>query len=272
MGCLKLTYKPTLQVLRTHEGTPSREAKVVQMWLSVDPMFEKNVGASVYNYCHGNPIMFIDPDGRDPVPAASRNVIGRPAYYQWRYNNFVERNPNTTAPSYYLDYGLKYAQRFQNQTNAKLSQSGQKWLGETMVNLQTAMESRLSQQDGTELELNSQAFKNFAFASHVDAYWNENGSTPLYKLNTVDLFAIVLTPDLNDLTSKEGLTQAGAIMGKLGEYWLNNPKVGAQRAGEFLLNQDKINKMILEKAGQEIQDRANSLIEQLKPYLNPTEQ
>ena len=34
------------------------------MWLSVDPMFEKNVGASVYNYCHGNPIMAVDPDGK----------------------------------------------------------------------------------------------------------------------------------------------------------------------------------------------------------------
>lgn len=33
------------------------------MWLSVDPMREKNVGASPYNYCHGNPIMMVDPDG-----------------------------------------------------------------------------------------------------------------------------------------------------------------------------------------------------------------
>ena len=34
-------------------------------WLSVDPMFEKYVGASPYNYCHGNPIVYVDPDGLD---------------------------------------------------------------------------------------------------------------------------------------------------------------------------------------------------------------
>ena len=33
-------------------------------WLSVDPLFEKYVGATPYNYCHENPITLIDPDGR----------------------------------------------------------------------------------------------------------------------------------------------------------------------------------------------------------------
>lgn len=32
------------------------------MWLIVDPMWERNVGASPYNYCHGNPIVMADPD------------------------------------------------------------------------------------------------------------------------------------------------------------------------------------------------------------------
>ncbi|MCQ2211556.1 MAG: RHS repeat-associated core domain-containing protein [Paludibacteraceae bacterium] len=33
-------------------------------WLSVDPMWEKYVGMSPYNYCAGNPVMLVDPDGR----------------------------------------------------------------------------------------------------------------------------------------------------------------------------------------------------------------
>ena len=33
------------------------------MWLSVDPMWEKFAGMSPYNYCMGNPIVYIDPDG-----------------------------------------------------------------------------------------------------------------------------------------------------------------------------------------------------------------
>ena len=35
------------------------------MWLSVDPLWEKNIDASPYSYCHGNPVKLIDPDGRD---------------------------------------------------------------------------------------------------------------------------------------------------------------------------------------------------------------
>ncbi len=35
-------------------------------WLSVDPMFEKYVGMSPYNYCMGNPIRLVDPDGNEP--------------------------------------------------------------------------------------------------------------------------------------------------------------------------------------------------------------
>jgi RHS repeat-associated protein len=34
------------------------------MWLSVDPLFEKYVGMSPYNYCAGNPVKLVDPDGR----------------------------------------------------------------------------------------------------------------------------------------------------------------------------------------------------------------
>ena len=33
------------------------------MWLSVDPLFEKYAGMSPYNYCAGNPVKYIDPDG-----------------------------------------------------------------------------------------------------------------------------------------------------------------------------------------------------------------
>jgi len=48
-------------------GKPSREAKVVQMWLSVDPLAEKYPGISSYAYVANNPINAIDPDGRDIV-------------------------------------------------------------------------------------------------------------------------------------------------------------------------------------------------------------
>ena len=36
----------------------------VGRWLSVDPLFEKYVGMSPYNYCMLNPLVMVDPDGR----------------------------------------------------------------------------------------------------------------------------------------------------------------------------------------------------------------
>lgn len=35
------------------------------MWLSVDPMWEKFAGMTPYKYCMGNPVVMVDPDGRD---------------------------------------------------------------------------------------------------------------------------------------------------------------------------------------------------------------
>ena len=32
-------------------------------WLSVDPLFSKYPGMSSYNYCRGNPVVSVDPDG-----------------------------------------------------------------------------------------------------------------------------------------------------------------------------------------------------------------
>jgi|GEM_PF-2414137 RHS repeat-associated protein len=43
------------------------------MWLSVDPLFEKYAGMSPYNYCSGNPVKFIDPDGMDYYSSTDEN-------------------------------------------------------------------------------------------------------------------------------------------------------------------------------------------------------
>ena len=39
----------------------------VGRWLSVDPLFEKYVGMSPYNYCMLNPVMMVDVDGNIPI-------------------------------------------------------------------------------------------------------------------------------------------------------------------------------------------------------------
>jgi len=45
----------------------SRGNPKISLWLSVDPVAEKYPGMSPYNYTAGNPVKYIDPDGRSPV-------------------------------------------------------------------------------------------------------------------------------------------------------------------------------------------------------------
>ena len=151
----------------------------------------------------------------NPAPPG---IIGTPAYYQWRYDDFIARNPNQITPDYYLNYGLKYAQRFQNETSNRLSSQGKKWIAEVMTNLQTLMGIRLIQPDGATLERNARALHHFAFASHVEAYWNENGTAPLYDLPFSDLLKILFTPDFRDLIRPKSLWQITTIVCKLSRY------------------------------------------------------
>ena len=37
------------------------------MWLSVDPMSDKYPSMSAYMYCAGNPVMLVDPDGKEII-------------------------------------------------------------------------------------------------------------------------------------------------------------------------------------------------------------
>ena len=46
----------------------------IKNWLSVDPLVDKNITTSPYLYCNGNPVMFIDPDGRDWLEAEDGTI------------------------------------------------------------------------------------------------------------------------------------------------------------------------------------------------------
>lgn len=76
MGALQLTYEPKFKIVhRTGELMRSHEAKVVQLWLSIDPLAEKLPYASPYAFCLNNPINLFDPDGRYPYPVYIRSFI-----------------------------------------------------------------------------------------------------------------------------------------------------------------------------------------------------
>ena len=44
-------------------------------WNSVDPLADKNISNSPYMYCSGNPIMLVDPDGRDTLFVMSNGCV-----------------------------------------------------------------------------------------------------------------------------------------------------------------------------------------------------
>lgn len=65
------------------------------MWLSVDPMWEKNHGITPYNYCLGNPVKLVDPDGNIPIPVIIWGIfeIGSTIYdYYDAYNTLTDDN------------------------------------------------------------------------------------------------------------------------------------------------------------------------------------
>ncbi len=57
-------------------------------WLSADPMLEKYVGMSPYNYCAGNPVKLVDPDGRVIKIRVYNKQLGRNEFLTYKDNNF----------------------------------------------------------------------------------------------------------------------------------------------------------------------------------------
>lgn len=72
------------------------------MWLSVDPMWEKSAGMTPYNYCMGNPMKMVDPDGNIPIPVIVWGIceIGLTIYdYYDSYNTITDKNSSTFEKS-----------------------------------------------------------------------------------------------------------------------------------------------------------------------------
>jgi len=45
------------------------------IWLSTDPLMEKYASVSPYVYCLNNPVLYTDPDGRDPIITITNKII-----------------------------------------------------------------------------------------------------------------------------------------------------------------------------------------------------
>jgi len=125
MECLKLTYKPIFE-LRTHERMPSREAKVVQMFISVDPLAEIAPNKTPYHFVSNNSINRIDPDGLTDYEVNSSGKVVN-TFENKKSDNFymVDDDGNRIeGQSVTFDYGTIESHRSQSGTYQKRNNDG----------------------------------------------------------------------------------------------------------------------------------------------------
>jgi hypothetical protein len=151
----------------------------------------------------------------NPVPA-----VGALSYYENRRDDFVRRYSTCggrTPPDYYINYGKKYVDRFTNEVSPMLSPEGQQWLVRARLNLQTAIENRRAADPAgfDEMERDGNAFRDFAYGTHADAYWNAG----LGDLSLFDLARIGTTPNIRDLLGWAGIEQVADIGSRLVGVW-----------------------------------------------------
>ena len=72
MGCLKLSYYYSEKPVHCNARSGK---KVVQVWLSVDPMSDKYPEISPYAYCANNPIILVDPNGEDEWDLSANGTL-----------------------------------------------------------------------------------------------------------------------------------------------------------------------------------------------------
>lgn len=162
-------------------------------------------------------------NGAVKVPAAPAGPVsadvptpvktGTSTYYTERAADFRRRNPGMEPPPYYLEYGDKYVKRFASLDQTDLSPQGLEWRDKTLKTLQELMEKkRIEDPEGfAKLERDPEAFKQFAYATHPEAYMKSG----LFDLPAQDLAVIARTPDLRDVLTKDGIGQTLITLGKL---------------------------------------------------------
>lgn len=136
---------------------------------------------------------------------APDSIIGTTAYYHWRYTDCRIRNcvmgNSSSVPDYYLNYGEKYARRFNTEVRPKLSREGQQWLDETVLLFQLATEALVLENGSA--ELNDRDFRRQLFDLHPKVY----EATGFFDLPLRDRLLIARHLDAKDLFSREGRIQ-----------------------------------------------------------------
>lgn len=133
-----------------------------------------------------------------PRPAP-QPILGSVDYYIFRHNDFMKRFPGKEPPRYYMEYGDKYVRKFSDELYDKLSEEGKVWMSDTKLKLQLEIEKKLV--EDCDIELNEEAFKQFAFESHAKVY----EETHAMDLCLSDKTSVIACMDIKDLFGELGL-------------------------------------------------------------------
>ena len=206
----------TTKDIKTFENADSQDSKILREQFKIEQDLAREKP--------------LDPSMKDK-PADLSKLNGTRDFYLERYKDFRRRNPDSEAPKYYTDYGLKYFDRF-HENKASMAPESQKWVDATGKALQTKMEAGRAKDPAAfaQLERSQEGFRKFAYDTHPDAYV-ESG---LKNVPWADRVKVGLTPDVGDLANWSGVKQAVETGGRvLGQDAVSAGKGAAQMGKDF---------------------------------------
>lgn len=139
-----------------------------------------------------------------PTPFTDTIKYGTTAYYDFRHNDYIKRNPQKSPPVYYLSFGKKNLNKFMTELYPNVSPEGKAFLTRVAIILQTKIEDRLkiNPKAFAELEDDSSAFQKFAYETHHPAYCEAGWGNLLSPDQRKIVWAIDWT---RDLLNKNGI-------------------------------------------------------------------
>ena len=143
------------------------------------------------------------------------------SYYRRRHDAFVKQNPDLTPPTYYLEYGEKYCNRFTQETYDKLSPEGQEWLNKVKCGLQQKLEEKILEKP--EIENSNKKFSDTAYKMHSEVYL-KSGLAKLDLEDQVKIGATAWQEFVPFVGDNVGATweQAGKVLPDIAEEKLKN--------------------------------------------------